>query len=588
MNLLLDHAEQFYESLSHQGDFSDLRCIDVEQSKYINRSILKGWAAIREWLQTYNGRGNCFIGRNPRNEDGTVKDVRTYSFDIDYGPRGAKRTGATLEQVNECFKASQTIADSWPWLNVGFSGNGILLWGRCGGGFPSLASLEDVARSKVAAWNVDVDKTHDAARMVKFLGSVSCKGARRMSRIVRLSYIRGIGNLGEGEAVGSVSQGIMDHNRKQVSSDIAKIPHGRMHSELVAFAGSLRRRGLSEESIYKGLKAFAEERCEPPIDLSRLKQYARSMLNYEPETNEHGNKEVAPGFNTVSISKDFSRYEKALSARSHLPPVPTGFSLLDSFTHGLVTGGIYTVGAYPGSGKSTWCVNVAHNLCKQGKSVLYLSTELSYDRILDKFVALELNLPLSKFQKGLSHEEAQKLKEVYASQISSYKFAINDAVAPRIENVRASVVSSRPDVVIFDHIQQVGEGSQKRNETISVFLNELIQLSREFNFAVLIASQFTRPSKYIDYASQSVKTVKSPTLFDFKECAGIENKSRVAVLIYEKGEAVGLDQPVMIFEVAKCSFGKKGKVELIFDMNLGKFIERDLYAIHSEGVSGAA
>lgn len=616
MNLILDDCKQFYDLLRHGEDYSDLRCVDVERGGVVNRSIVKGWPSVLKWLRRFNGQGNCFIGRNPRYPDGSVCRVSGFSLDIDgvYPDGTSKLQGAMPELLRNMLAEVQEIRKLLPGSLLGFSGNGFLVYMPLGdfgssglGDYQNyLGQMEELFRRKVDRENkgvICVDKTYDNPRMVKFLGTVSCKGVRRNSRILALprrsfdreaihEVIQGLiartSHFGEADGHLAVTGhagtngGITLYGQARSHEPLGLIRHGEMHSALLNFAGACRKRGLDSDAIYKQLVVFAEARCEKPIDYKRLEQMSRSMMNYTPEAgipHENATQAEAALFN---LKDSFPQYLSKLDARvsEKNAKLKTGFSRLDHLTHGLSRGDIYTVGAYTGGGKSTWCVNVALSLCKAQRKVLYLSTELSYDRIFDKFAGLATETPLSSFEKGLDNDQRRKVSEIGAVCGS---FSVNDAITPNIGVVRSLVGQSTPDVLIFDHIQQVGEGSQKRNETINNFLSQLHGLAREFNFALLVVSQFKRPETYIDFQAKKVVAIKHPTLYDFKECAGIENKSRVAVLLYEKGEAVDAQKPVMIFEVAKCSFGRTGKVEMVFDMEMGRFTEVD-NDVHPEGI----
>ena len=60
------------------------------------------------------------------------------------------------------------------------------------------------------------------------------------------------------------------------------IPHGERNSTLASLAGSMRRRGMSFESILAALKEENARRCEPPLDDREVESIARSISGYEP------------------------------------------------------------------------------------------------------------------------------------------------------------------------------------------------------------------------------------------------------------------------------------------------------------------
>jgi replicative DNA helicase len=580
MSLNLEDCREFYAMLRHDNWYSDLRCIDVEKSKLVDRSVVKGWEDVEKWLKQFNGHGNCFIGRNPResSEGSKVVKITTASFDIDstYNELQPKSKGASQIQIANCEKAGREVIRLLKGGGLAFSGNGALVFYQHDGSFTTAGHLEKIEKRLrgllEAKFDVVVDSTHDDARMVKFVGTLSCRGPRRLAKFWEkpqepLSLDAIYAFISKYQVPETIAAEAMDTSKP--------IPHGQMHKNLVGFAGACRKRGLDADAIYKQLVIFAQARCAKPLDYARLLQIAKSMMKYEPDDVQTEPVVVNDSAHTVSSS--FQAYRSQLLERfkSKTPELPTGYKNLDLLTWGMSRGDIYTVGGYTGEGKTTWCVNVAKTLCDAGKKVLYLSTELSYDRIFDKFIGISIGIPALHFQRGLTPEDIDKVDAWHKANGAVCPLTINDNVAPNIEEVRSLVEKNSPDVVIFDHIQQVGEGKARRNEAIALFLKQLQELAREGHFAVMVVSQFGRPERYLDYDTKTRKAVKTPTLYDFKECGAIENKSRVALLVYESGEAVDAHKIVMTFEVAKCSFGQTGKVEMIFDKNAGKFYERE-------------
>jgi len=60
------------------------------------------------------------------------------------------------------------------------------------------------------------------------------------------------------------------------------IQQGARNTTLASLAGSMRRRGMSEEEIEVTLLAVNSGRCAPPLDESEVKKIARSVARYEP------------------------------------------------------------------------------------------------------------------------------------------------------------------------------------------------------------------------------------------------------------------------------------------------------------------
>jgi len=87
------------------------------------------------------------------------------------------------------------------------------------------------------------------------------------------------------------------------------IPNGSRNKTLFSLAGTLRRRGLDEASIYAALVGINETKCETPLDDDELRRIAQSIVRYEP---------------AESTPSDNGREAKAPSDRSEDGTEPSG------------------------------------------------------------------------------------------------------------------------------------------------------------------------------------------------------------------------------------------------------------------------
>lgn len=69
---------------------------------------------------------------------------------------------------------------------------------------------------------------------------------------------------------------------KAVSSISVTIDEGSRNSTLTSLAGTMRARGMTEESIYVALLAENITRCNPPLDEAEIKTIAHSVSRYQP------------------------------------------------------------------------------------------------------------------------------------------------------------------------------------------------------------------------------------------------------------------------------------------------------------------
>lgn len=74
----------------------------------------------------------------------------------------------------------------------------------------------------------------------------------------------------------------VDNTNKAVSSILETIDEGSRNSTLTSLAGTMRARGMTEESIYVALLAENIARCNPPLDEAEIKTIAHSVSRYQP------------------------------------------------------------------------------------------------------------------------------------------------------------------------------------------------------------------------------------------------------------------------------------------------------------------
>jgi hypothetical protein len=145
--------------------------------------------------------------------------------------------------------------------------------------------------------------------------------------------------------------------------------------------------------------------------------------------------EPIPKLTVRTFTSDWGDYEKR-KASEKVTEFATGYARFDALLNGgLVRERLLTVAARTGVGKTNWLLGVCRNLCRNGKRVLYLSTELSYKKIWDRYIALL----------G-SEAEARK-----------HALIVSDEFIPNPEAIRDAILDHKPDVFIFDHIHNVGE-----------------------------------------------------------------------------------------------------------------------------------
>jgi hypothetical protein len=94
----------------------------------------------------------------------------------------------------------------------------------------------------------------------------------------------------------------------QTASTIGEtIPEGKRNQTLASFAGSMRRRGMSQSAIEAALQISNREQCLPPLAEEEVTGIAQSVATYSPEPS-NGNKDSVYTYTKSSVS-DINHYQ---------------------------------------------------------------------------------------------------------------------------------------------------------------------------------------------------------------------------------------------------------------------------------------
>src|SRR5699024_3157293 len=122
---------------------------------------------------------------------------------------------------------------------------------------------------------------------------------------------------------------------------------------------------------------------------------------------EAGQMVTVPAMFDSMLQEIQEKYEAVKEKGSIAVGLPTGFRSLDKLLGGLQKG-IHLVAAEPGQGKTTFSLQVARNVVKQGVPVLFVSFEESLDRLTLKALCSAAGLNIKRFADGYGSSEELK------------------------------------------------------------------------------------------------------------------------------------------------------------------------------------
>lgn len=198
----------------------------------------------------------------------------------------------------------------------------------------------------------------------------------------------------------------------------------------------------------------------------------------------------------------------SLKTRTGFPEIPTGIHSLDSIIWGLHRKELLVMGARPSQGKTSLAVNVAWNVAKTGKKVLYLSLEMSAHSVLEKILCNEFNIDGWRLRKGQSEalDHARNSLDKLKSRLVVSPITITDNLGFKTLELDELFNLTGPDVVFIDHLQRISLGGQRnRQECLADYVQACKTLAMKYNFACVLASQINRQGSASENAMDFMK-----------------------------------------------------------------------------------
>ena len=201
--------------------------------------------------------------------------------------------------------------------------------------------------------------------------------------------------------------------------------------------------------------------------------------------------------------------------------IKIGFPELDEAFGGLGAGSFYILAARPSIGKSAFTLQVAANVAKSGRPVLYVSPEMTEDQLAQRLLSSESGVSYKKIPKPstMSTSEVKAIEEAY-ERIRLMPLVLDDSSKTDLADVRfkAQRMKSKGGLglLIVDYLQLLCEGDDSK-EAVSIISRGMKSLAKDLEIPVWGVSQMSRSSEYRDS--------KRPTLTDLRGSGQLEQDS---------------------------------------------------------------
>lgn len=257
--------------------------------------------------------------------------------------------------------------------------------------------------------------------------------------------------------------------------------------------------------------------------------------------------------------------------------VPTLFNKYDIMTGGLHGSDLIILAARPSVGKTAFAINLAVNVAKQKKSVLFFSLEMGNEQLYNRILAICSKLSAKKIKENNLNQEELVISNATEEKIKNYPLYISGDATLTVLDIknyaRKFKMNNSLDFIVIDYLQLITTTSQnkQREQQVSEISRSLKLLAKELDVPILALSQLSR--------SVESRSDKRPMLSDLRESGAIEQDADQVIFLhredyYDKEEKRSSDnnaiQKVEVI-IGKHRNGSTGTIELSFDLSCQRF-----------------
>lgn len=264
-----------------------------------------------------------------------------------------------------------------------------------------------------------------------------------------------------------------------------------------------------------------------------------------------------------AVTRYLTILEERFEGSSKSLGMPTGLADLDkALNGGLRRGGLYSLGARPGMGKSALAETIACNMADD-YSVLFLSMEMPESEVTERAIANWGKVSASRLATASLTSDDWTNVTAAAAKAQEAHLHIDDEPALTLLDVATKARQTKRkhglDVLIIDYLQLMSGSEEKRYQQIETITKGLKALAKSLGIAVLALSQFSREIEK--------RPNPKPKMSDFRDGGSIEQDSDVLMGLYreelDKPDVEDLKGYGELF-IMKNRQGKPGQMSLIY------------------------
>ncbi len=262
-----------------------------------------------------------------------------------------------------------------------------------------------------------------------------------------------------------------------------------------------------------------------------------------------------------SIYKLTEELESIMMSRSSAPDLPIlTLPELNRKIHGFHKRKLTVIGARTSHAKTSFSLQLAYDVAKQGKQVLFLSLEMDKTDMLERLFCNVKKIDNYELLTGSFARDYKNEWLEFTKEIKDIPLIFSDCIGKNWKEIDELIrkITIKPEMIVLDYIQAIkGDGFTAKDKIDDYILN-FRKMAIEHNFAGILCSQVNR--------SNESESNKFPQLHQLKGTGVLEEHADIVILLYYKFKATEKDEDKneFWFSVAKNRNGRTGSFKIKF------------------------
>ena len=267
---------------------------------------------------------------------------------------------------------------------------------------------------------------------------------------------------------------------------------------------------LKKQCIVKQLQTLALQMAEDGTDLDTATNYFARMGSILDSGAERGGME--------SIGDCIDDYIRNFGNKP--VRIMTGIKPLDGALH-LVPGNFAIIGGRPSAGKTAFSLQMAVNMAKAGRKVVYFSLETDAKTLCSRAMANMLNIPLAAVKnKNVRFDELDRIAD-----FKKMPLYLVEAAGKSVAWMKAQAVRAKADVIFIDYLQLIHQsGAKDRYSAVTEISMQLHTMAQTTGITVVALAQLNRNA-----------AGTKPTNADLRESGQLEQDADAIILLSDDG-----------------------------------------------------